>query len=174
MSPPGRGRRARYGKLRFPDFPRSLAATHARPAKPELARPLAISSLPLAPPADNEPPPARSCPLVASHPVRLSGKASVSGTRLLEPPLISSGRAGLTTRGLKGLRVREKCFGKFPAANKAFAPRAGGKKAGSSAEHEGRQVRPKPHRRPRRLHHKPRPHHRPSHRHVKPVPHRHF
>ena len=34
--------------------------------------------------------------------------------------------------------------------------------------------RPKPHRRPRRLHHKPRPHHRPPHRPVKPVPHRHF
>ena len=35
-----------------PDIPRSLAARDAHPAKPELARPLAISSLPLAPPAD--------------------------------------------------------------------------------------------------------------------------
>ena len=89
VSLPDGGRRARYGKLRFPDFPRSLAAMHARPAKPELARPLAISSLTLAPPADKEVPfyppgpplPFRSSPLVATRPVRLLGKASVSDTR---------------------------------------------------------------------------------------------
>ena len=49
-------------------IPRSLAARDARPAKPELARPLAISSLPLAPPADKE----SSTPLGivhSSHPI---------------------------------------------------------------------------------------------------------
>ena len=63
VSLPDRGRRVRYGKLRS-DLPRSLAAKDARPAKPELARPLAISSLPLAPPADKEAPfhPPRSTP----------------------------------------------------------------------------------------------------------------
>ena len=55
LSLPDGGRRVRYGKLRS-DLPRSLAAKDARPAKPELARPLAISSLPLAPPADKEAP----------------------------------------------------------------------------------------------------------------------
>ena len=54
MSPPGRGRRARYGKLRFP----SCAPFH--PPGPPL--------------------PFRSPPLVASCHVRLLGKASVSGT----------------------------------------------------------------------------------------------
>ena len=76
MSPPGGGRRARYGKLRFP------------------------SCAPFHPPGT--PLPLRLCPLVASRPVRLLGKASVSGTRLLEPSVFSSGRAGLTRYGLQG------------------------------------------------------------------------
>ena len=60
-----------------PDIPRSLTVRDARPAKPELARPLAISSLPLAPPADKEAPSIpRSTPLALAQLGPRSGPVS--------------------------------------------------------------------------------------------------
>ena len=84
----------------LPPFPRSLAATHARPAKPELARPLAISSLPLAPPADKESP-------VGSRIHSSSPGSGFAFAAASESRPSSFGMDCGTTRGLQGKSRRE-------------------------------------------------------------------